>query len=122
MGELGSGAAAKMILQVVVCINMLGPTRLSYSAEKCGLDFRALQEVLRVSSGQSFVAEHWLDRFKRPEDPLPIRRRRAEVFIESLVPALRLAKELDIALPGTTLARELFQRVMGVEESGEKLT
>jgi hypothetical protein len=73
-----------------------------------------------VSSGQSFVAEHWLDRFKRPEDPLPIRRRRAEVFVESLAPALRMAKDLDIALPGTTLAQKLFLRVMGVDESGDK--
>ena len=118
LGELGSGATAKMIVQVVVCINMLGTYEAELLSEKCGLDFKALQEVLRVSSGQSFVAEHWLDRFKRPEDPLPIRRRRAEVFVESLAPALRLARDLDIALPGTTLARKLFQRVMGVDESG----
>jgi 3-hydroxyisobutyrate dehydrogenase-like beta-hydroxyacid dehydrogenase len=118
LGELGSGATAKMIVQVVVCINMLGTYEAELLSEKCGLDFKALQEVLRVSSGQSFVAEHWLDRFKRAEDPLPIRRRRAEVFVESLAPALRLARDLDIALPGTTLARELLQRVMGVDESG----
>ena len=120
LGELGSGATAKMIVQVVVCINMLGIYEAELLSEKCGLDFKALQEVLRVSSGQSFVAEHWLERFKRPEDPLPIRRRRAEVFVESLVPALRLARDLDIALPGTTLAQELFHRVMGVEQSGDK--
>jgi 3-hydroxyisobutyrate dehydrogenase-like beta-hydroxyacid dehydrogenase len=118
LGELGSGATAKMIVQVVVCINMLGTYEAELLSEKCGLDFKALQAVLRVSSGQSFVAEHWLDRFKRAEDPLPIRRRRAEVFVESLAPALRLARDLDIALPGTTLAQELFQRVMGLDESG----
>ena len=88
VGELGSGAAAKMILQVVVCINMLGASEAEILADKCGLDFRALQEVLRVSSGQSFVVDHWLERFKRPQDPLSIRQRRAEVFVESLVPAL----------------------------------
>jgi 3-hydroxyisobutyrate dehydrogenase-like beta-hydroxyacid dehydrogenase len=120
LGELGSGATAKMIVQVVVCINMLGIYEAELLSEKCGLDFKVFQEVLRVSSGQSFVAEHWLERFKRPEDPLPIRRRRAEVFVESLVPALRLARDLDIALSGTTLAQELFHRVMGVEESGDK--
>ena len=120
LGELGSGAAAKMIVQVVVCINMLGTYEAELLSEKCGIDFKALQAVLRVSSGQSFVAEHWLDRFKRPEDPLPLRRRRAEVFVESLAPALRMAKDLDIALPGTTLAQKLFLRVMGVDESGDK--
>jgi 3-hydroxyisobutyrate dehydrogenase-like beta-hydroxyacid dehydrogenase len=119
MGELGSGAAAKMILQVVVCINMLGASEAELLADKCRLDFRALQEVLRVSSGQSFVVDHWLERFKRPQDPLSIRRRRAEVFVESLVPALRLSKDLDIALPGAILAQELFQRIMGLDDSGE---
>jgi 3-hydroxyisobutyrate dehydrogenase-like beta-hydroxyacid dehydrogenase len=119
MGELGSGATAKMILQVVVCINMLGAYEAELLADKCGLDFKALQEVLRVSSGQSFVVDHWLERFKRPDDPLSIRRRRAEVFMESLVPALRMARDLDIALPGAILAQELFQRIMGLSDGGE---
>jgi 3-hydroxyisobutyrate dehydrogenase len=119
MGELGSGAAAKMILQVVVCINMLGAYEAELLAEKCGLDFRALQEVLRVSSGQSFVIDHWLERFKRPDDPLSVRRRRTEVFRDSLVPALRMAKDLDFALPGTALTQELFQRIMGLADGEE---
>jgi 3-hydroxyisobutyrate dehydrogenase-like beta-hydroxyacid dehydrogenase len=119
MGELGSGAAAKMILQVVVCINMLGAYEAELLAEKSGIDFKALQEVLRVSSGQSFVIDHWLERFKRPDDPLSVRRRRTEVFRESLVPAVRMAKDLDITLPGAILAQELFQRIMGLAESGE---
>ena len=119
LGELGSGATAKMILQVVVCINMLGAYEAELLSEKCGLDFNALQEVLRVSSGQSFVIEHWLERFKRPRDPLAIRQRRAEVFVESLSPALRLAGDLDIELPGANLAQQLLPRVMGVDRSGE---
>jgi 3-hydroxyisobutyrate dehydrogenase-like beta-hydroxyacid dehydrogenase len=119
LGPLGSGATAKLILQVAVCINMLGAHEAELLAEKCRLDFKAFQQVLRVSSGQSFVAEHWLERFKRPQDPLSIRRRRTEVFAESLNPALRLAEELHIALPGAALARELLERVMGVNQ-GEK--
>jgi 3-hydroxyisobutyrate dehydrogenase-like beta-hydroxyacid dehydrogenase len=115
LGVLGSGATAKMILQVVVCINMLGAYEAELLAEKRGLDFRAFQEVLRVSSGQSFVAEHWLERFKRPQDPFPIRQRRTEVFVESLSPALRLAEELDVALPGARLAQQLLHRMMGVD-------
>jgi 3-hydroxyisobutyrate dehydrogenase-like beta-hydroxyacid dehydrogenase len=116
MGELGNGATAKMILQVVVCINMLGAYEAELLANKCGLDFKSLQEVLGVSSGQSFVVDHWLDRFKRPDDPLPVRRRRTEVFYESLVPALRLAKDFDVAIPGATLAQQLLRRMMGVDE------
>jgi 3-hydroxyisobutyrate dehydrogenase-like beta-hydroxyacid dehydrogenase len=119
MGELGSGATAKMILQVVVCINMLGAYEAELLSEKCGVDFKALQKVLRVSSGQSFVFDHWLDRFKRPDDPLPIRRRRTEVFAESLSPALSSARDLGFSLPGTALVQEMLQRMMGVDDSGK---
>jgi 3-hydroxyisobutyrate dehydrogenase len=122
MGELGSGAAAKTILQVLVCINMLGASEAELLADKCGLDFRALQDVLRVSSGQSFVVDHWLERFKRPDGPLSVRRRRTEVFRESLVPALRMAKDLGFTLPGAILAQELFQRIMGLADSGRGST
>ena len=122
MGELGSGAAAKMILQVAVCINMLGAYEAELLADKCGLDFKALQEVLRVSSGQSFVVDHWLERFKRPDDPLNVRLRRTEVFSESLSPALLIARELDISLPGAALVQQLLRRIMGVDDSGEGST
>jgi len=117
MGELGSGAAAKMILQVVVCINMLGAYEAELRAGKCGLDFKALQKVLGVSSGQSFVVDHWLERFKRPDDPLAVRRRRTEVFSESLSPALLTARELEFSLPGAALVQQLLWRIMGVDDS-----
>jgi 3-hydroxyisobutyrate dehydrogenase-like beta-hydroxyacid dehydrogenase len=119
MGELGSGATAKMILQVVVCINMLGAYEAELLADRCGLDFRALQQVLRSSSGQSFVVDHWLERFKRPDDPLAVRQRRTEVFYESLAPALLSARDLDFSLPGATLAQQLLRRIMGLADSGE---
>src|SRR5262249_52718509 len=122
MGALGSGAAAKMILQVAVCINMLGAYEAEILADKCGLDFKVLQEVLRVSSGQSFVVDHWLERFKRPDDPLNVRHRRTEVFSESLSPALLTARELDISLPGAALVQQLLRRIMGVDDSGERST
>jgi 3-hydroxyisobutyrate dehydrogenase-like beta-hydroxyacid dehydrogenase len=119
MGELGSGATAKMILQVVVCINMLGAYEAELLADKCGLDFRALQQVLRVSSGQSFVVDHWLERFKRPDGPLDVRQRRTEVFYESLAPALLSAQDQSFSLSGAALAQQLLRRIMGLAESGE---
>jgi 3-hydroxyisobutyrate dehydrogenase-like beta-hydroxyacid dehydrogenase len=101
---------------------MLGAYEAELLADKCGLDFKALQEVLRVSSGQSFVVDHWLERFKRPDDPLPIRRRRTEVFSESLSPALLTARDLDFSLPGAALVQQLLWRIMGLGDSGEGST
>jgi len=117
MGGLGSGATAKMILQVVVCINMLGAHEAELLARKCGLDFAALQKVLCVSSGQSFVCDHWLERFKRPDDPLAVRQRRTDVFSESLSPALGVAADLGFSLPGAALAQQHLLRIMGLDDS-----
>jgi len=116
MGELGSGAVAKIIVQVVTCINMLAAHEAEYVAEKTGLNFAALQQVLHRSSAQSFVMDNWLDRFKLAGDPMEIRRRRTEVFQKSLAPALELAERLGLSLAGTALAKRLLPRVMGIED------
>ena len=62
-----------MIVQVVTCINMLAAHEAESVAEKTGLNFTALQQVLRSSSAQSFVVDNWLDRFKLAGDPMEIR-------------------------------------------------
>ena len=116
MGELGSGAVAKIIVQVVTCINMLAAHEAQCVAEKTGLNFAALQQVLHSSSARSFVMDNWLDRFKLAGDPMEIRRRRTEVFQKSLAPALELAERLGLSLAGTTLAERLLPRIMGIED------
>ena len=117
MGGLGNGAAAKMIVQVVTCINMLAAHEAELLAERSGLDFGALQKVLRVSSAQSFVAENWIHRFKQPQDAMESRRRRTEVFQKSLAPALELAHQSGLSLSGTILAERMLPRMMGIEDS-----
>lgn len=116
MGDLGSGAAAKIIVQVVTCINMLAAHEAECVAEKTGLNFTALQKVLHSSSAQSFVVDNWLDRFKLAGDPMEIRRRRTEVFQKSLAPALALAQALGLSLAGATAAERLLPRIMGIED------
>lgn len=116
MGELGSGAAAKLIVQVVTCLNMLAASEAELLSAKCGLDFGAVQRVLKSSSGQSFVGDHWLDRFKLGEDPIAIRQRRTEVFQKSLLPALDLARQLGVSLDGASLAERLMPRIMGLQD------
>ena len=78
LGELGMGATAKMLIQIVVCLNMIAAHE-SELLYKTGLDFKSFQQVLYVSSGQSNVLDTW-QRFKRPEEPEAVRRQRAEVL------------------------------------------
>jgi 3-hydroxyisobutyrate dehydrogenase-like beta-hydroxyacid dehydrogenase len=115
LGELGTGATAKMLIQIVVCLNMVAAHECELLCDKTGLDFKMLQEVLHVSAGQSFVLDHWLGRFKRPEDSAAVLRQRTEVFSKSLSPALELARDVGVSLPGSALAQTLLKRVMGVD-------
>ena len=105
-----------MIVQVVTCLNMLAAHEAEWLAGKCDLNFAVVQKVLQPSSAQSFVVDNWLDRFKLAEDPMEIRRRRTEVFQKSLGPALALAQQLGLSLPGTILTERLLPRIMGIEE------
>ena len=116
MGALGSGAAAKMIVQVVTCINMLAAHEAELLAGQCDLDFVALQQVMHMSSAQSFVADNWLDRFKLSQDPIEIRRKRTEVFQKSIAPAIEMAQRLGLSLAGATLVERLLPQIMGIEE------
>ena len=116
MGALGSGAVAKMIVQVATCIHMMAAHEAELLAERSGLDFAVLQKVLHASSGQSFVADHWIDRFKLAQDPMDVRRRRTEVFQKSLGPALEVAQEMGLSIPGAIVAERLLPRIMGIED------
>ena len=116
MGALGSGAVAKMIVQVATCIHMMAAHEAELLAGRSGLDFAVLQKVLHASSGQSFVADHWIDRFKLPQDPMDVRRRRTEVFQKSLGPALEVAQEMGLSIPGAIVAERLLPRIMGIED------
>jgi 3-hydroxyisobutyrate dehydrogenase-like beta-hydroxyacid dehydrogenase len=114
LGEVGMGATAKMLIQIVVCLNMVAAHESELLCNKTGLDFKSFQEVLHVSSGQSNVLDTW-QRFKRPEEPEAIRRQRAEVFAKSLSPALELAREVGVSIPGTALAQGLLKSVLAID-------
>jgi hypothetical protein len=60
------------------------------------------------------VLDNW-QRFKRPEEPEAVRRRRADVFEKSLSPALELARDVGADVPGTTLAQGLLKRVLEID-------
>jgi 3-hydroxyisobutyrate dehydrogenase-like beta-hydroxyacid dehydrogenase len=116
LGELGMGATAKMLIQIVVCLNMVAAHESELLCDKIGLDFKKFQEVLHVSSGQSRVLDTW-QQFKRPGESEAVRRHRAEVFAMSLAPALELAREVGASLPGTALAQSLLNRILDVKDN-----
>jgi 3-hydroxyisobutyrate dehydrogenase-like beta-hydroxyacid dehydrogenase len=121
-GGLGSASIVKIILQVVVCINMLAAKEAEILCENAGIDFHRFSEILHVSSGQSFVSDNWIERFKRPHDSISIRQHRAEVFKKSLSPALGLGERFGILLPGASLAHEQLDQIMGIASEDQKIS
>jgi len=112
MGDVGTGSMTKLAQQTIVLINMLSAHEGMLLAEKAGIQLEAFQELVRVSSGQSTIADNWL-RFQEDQNVDPSHRR--ELFYKGVGPALELAHELGAPLPGLALARQLLGRVLGTE-------
>src|SRR5581483_11079769 len=92
MGELGMGCATKIAQQVITCINMLAANEGFSIARAVGIDLDAFQELLRVSSAQSGMADHWLGRQFAPH--------MMDNFYLGLKPAIELGYDLKLPLPG----------------------
>ena len=113
MGDVGTGSMTKLAQQTIVLINMLSAHEGMLLAEKAGIQLEAFQELVRVSSGQSSMADDWL-RFKETQRVDP--GNRADNFYKGVGPALELAHTLGAPLPGLALARQLLGRVLGTEK------
>jgi 3-hydroxyisobutyrate dehydrogenase-like beta-hydroxyacid dehydrogenase len=108
---------AKAAQQAMICLNRLSAYEGMRLAEKAGLDPRHLQKIARVTSAQSRIVEEWFEQYKSlgtkdAEDA----RRMVYLFRQGLCPALELAHDVGISLPGVALVQQLFERVLGVEE------
>ena len=59
MGTAGMGEAAKVANNLLLLINMNAAYEAMALAEKFGLDQNLLQNLVKVSTGGSWVMEHW---------------------------------------------------------------
>jgi len=113
MGDLGTGSITKLAQQTMVIINMLSAHEGYLLAEKAGIRLEAFQELVRVSTGQSSLADNWI-RFQKEQSAGGEHRK--ELFYKGVGPAMDLADELGASLPGLALARQLLGRVLGQEK------
>ncbi len=112
MGDLGTGSMTKLAQQTMVLINMLSAHEGYLLAEKAGIRPEAFQDLVRVSTGQSALADNWI-RFQKEQRAGGEHRK--ELFYKGVGPAIDLAHELGASLPGLALARQLLGRVLGKE-------
>jgi 3-hydroxyisobutyrate dehydrogenase-like beta-hydroxyacid dehydrogenase len=109
MGDLGTGAAAKAAQQTMVVINMLSAYEGMALARKAGIDPKVFQEMVRVSAGQSHMADHWLEFSARTNRDDHMK----ELFFKGVCPALELAHEAGVSVPGLALAQQMLGRILG---------
>jgi 3-hydroxyisobutyrate dehydrogenase-like beta-hydroxyacid dehydrogenase len=108
MGDIGTGAAAKLAQQTMVLVNMLSAYEGMSLARKAGIDLETFQRLVQTSAGQSHMADNWLtfiDRMSR--DP-----HNKELFYKGVCPALELAHEVGASVPGLALAQQLLLQVL----------
>ena len=116
LGELGMGAAAKLAHNLIVYVNMLSASEGMLLGEKAGLDPKALQEVVRVSAGQSRVADNWLQQSRLRDTYTTGPQGLMQLIHKDLRLALELGHDLGLSLPGAALTQQLIARVLGTEE------
>jgi 3-hydroxyisobutyrate dehydrogenase-like beta-hydroxyacid dehydrogenase len=116
LGELGAGAAAKLAHNLIVYVNMLAASEGMRLAEKAGLDPKALQDVVRVSAGQSRVADNWLQQRGLKDTYTTGAQGLRQLIHKDLRLALELGHDLGLSLPGAALTQQLIARVLEVEE------
>ena len=116
LGKVGTGTAAKIINQILVCINMLAMFEGVSVAEKAGLDLKLLQKVIHNSAGQSYMADHWFERIERVSQSPDALRHQWEGFYKTLSVALECANDLGVFLPGAALTQQLLAKIVGYNE------
>ncbi len=101
----GDAARAKLVNNLMAGINLMAGAEALALAQRLGLDPRAMFEVIRASSGQSWIFE---DRMARAlaDDYEP--RAAAHVLTKDLTLANEAAGALGIELPLGALARDLL--------------
>ncbi|MGE5219121.1 MAG: NAD(P)-dependent oxidoreductase [Chloroflexota bacterium] len=113
LGDVGTGTVAKIVNQILVCINLLAMHEGVSLAERAGLDLRTLQRVLHKSAGQSYMADHWFERIERVSRGPEALRHQWEGFYKTLSVALDYASELGVSLPGTALTQDHLAKIVG---------
>ncbi len=116
LGDVGAGTMAKIVNQILVCINMLAMFEGISIAVKTGLDVKSLQQAIHHSAGQSYMADHWFERVERVSRSPEALRHQWEGFYKTLSVALECANDLGVSLPATALTQQLLAKVVGYKE------
>jgi 3-hydroxyisobutyrate dehydrogenase-like beta-hydroxyacid dehydrogenase len=104
VGKLGDGMRAKLAHQIIITVNMMAAYEGMKVGVQSGLDPKILEKVIHEGLAQSWIADGWSDLKFGPHS--------REVFYKDLHLGLKLARELEISVPGAGLAQQLLDRIV----------
>ena len=104
-GGPGAGQLTKMANQIAVAGSMLGMTESLAYAKKCGLDPHLVLDSIKGGAAGSWSLENLSERVLKGDDSPGFY---VKHFIKDLKIALDSAKEMNLDLPGTDRALELY--------------
>lgn len=116
LGELGSGAIAKLAHNLIVYVNMMAASEGMRLAEKAGLDLKAMQEVVHAGAAQSRIADNWLQQRRLKETYTTGPQGLLQLIHKDLRLALELGHDVGVGLPGAALVQQLMDRVLEIDE------
>lgn len=116
LGDLGSGAVAKLSHNLIVYVNMLAASEGMRLAETFGLDPKAMQEVVHAGAAQSRVADHWTQQRQMKDTYTTGPQGLLQLMYKDLRLAIELGHDLGLGLPGAALAQQLLDRTLEITE------
>lgn len=116
-GAAGSGQYAKMSNQIAIASNMMGVCEAVAYAKKCGLDPQALLDVISTGAAGSWSLSNLAPRMLKGDFAPGFF---IKHFIKDMKIAIDSAKEMNLELPGLTLAEKLYEELAnkGYENDG----
>lgn len=110
VGGIGMGTAAKLAQQIITTVTLLGASEGMRVAAAAGLDKDVFRQIVQVSSAQSYMAG------RRLAGPLSgAGNSERDAWYKGLVPAVQLAHDLGVSVPGTALFQQRIREVFGWE-------
>src|SRR5215207_3113488 len=116
LGDLGSGAVAKLAHNLIVYVNMMAASEGMRLAEKAGLDLKAMQEVVHAGAAQSRIADNWLQQRRLKDTYTTGPQGLMQLIHKDLRLALELGHDVGIGLPGAALVQQLIARILEISQ------
>lgn len=109
VGEAGSGDSIKIVNNLLLGCNMIAVAEALMLGQKSGLSLETMLEIVKVSSGNSYVFGAKMENFilkQQYDGGFAIQLQHKDLNL-----ALELAEELEVDLPLVKLSSDLYERV-----------